>query len=491
MGKYVLTIDQGTTSSRVIIFDERANIICKVLKQFKQIYPFDGAIEHDPELIYEDVVELILDALDKVNIDYSEIVGVGITNQRETTVMWDKRTGKPIYNAIVWQSTQTKDICKEMIDKGYSEIIRKKTGLLINPYFSLSKILWILRNVDGAKELMDEGNLAFGTIDSWLVYKLTGQHITDYTNASRTMLFNIHDLKWDQELLDLFKISPSILPEVRDSNTFVGCIKEERILNKAKLNIQAILGDQQASLLGHSCLHPGKIKITYGTGSFMLLNTGDVPFSSNKGLLTTIAYSVNGVVNYALEGSVFVAGSAFQFIKENLEIINSFDETEFKSNSNGVIFVPALTGLGAPYWNSNLKGAIFGLTRATSKSDIASATVDGVALLNNDVLQTMKDDTGISFKSISVDGGASLNPYLMQKEADFTRDTITTIKTSEATALGVYYLVSLNTGIITSLDDIEKLYKPIKIYNPKMNVKDVEKIKEKWAKAIKAIEVLE
>lgn len=338
---------------------------------------------------------------------------------------------------------------------------------------------------------MDEGNLAFGTIDSWLVYKLTGQHITDYTNASRTMLFNIHDLKWDQELLDLFKISPSILPEVRDSNTFVGCIKEERILNKAKLNIQAILGDQQASLLGHSCLHPGKIKITYGTGSFMLLNTGDVPFSSNKGLLTTIAYSVNGVVNYALEGSVFVAGSAFQFIKENLEIINSFDETEFKSNSNGVIFVPALTGLGAPYWNSNLKGAIFGLTRATSKSDIASATVDGVALLNNDVLQTMKDDTGISFKSISVDGGASLNPYLMQKEADFTRDTITTIKTSEATALGVYYLVSLNTGIITSLDDIEKLYKPIKIYNPKMNVKDVEKIKEKWAKAIKAIEVLE
>ena len=485
--KYVLTIDQGTTSSRVIIFDERGNIICRCIKPFKQIYPFDGAIEHDPMEIYEDVVELILEALNQVNIDLNDIIGVGITNQRETTVLWDKKTGKPIYNAIVWQSNQSKDICEDLKRKGYSDAIHKKTGLLINPYFSASKIKWILDNVSGAKELMNEKRLAFGTIDSWLIYKLTSKHLTDYTNASRTMLFNIHTLKWDKELLDLFEIDESIMPTVVDSNYNVGEIKEERIASKIKLNICSILGDQEASLVGHACFYPGKLKITYGTGSFMLLNTGDIPFESDNGLLTTIAYSINGKVSYALEGSVFVAGSAFQFIRDNLEIVKSLDDEEFtQKSSNGVIFVPALTGLGAPYWNSSSKGAIFGLTRATTKSDIAIATIDGVALLNNDVLQTMKDDTGIQFSTISVDGGASLNPYLMQKESDYTQNKITTISTSEATSLGAYYLVALNNGIIKSLDDIERLYKPIHTYSPKMNKKEVEEIKRKWKKAVYA-----
>ncbi len=482
-----MTIDQGTTSSRVIIFDERGNIICRVLKPFKQIYPFDGAIEHDPMVIYEDVVELMLEALKQVNIDYNDLIGVGITNQRETTVLWDKKTGLPIYNAIVWQSNQSKNICEELINKGYKDFINEKTGLLINPYFSASKIKWILDNVNGAKELMNEGRLMFGTIDSWLIYKLTGKHVTDYTNASRTMLFNIHTLKWDEELLDLFGINNSILPKVVDSNYNVGEIKDSRISDIVKLNICAILGDQQASLVGHACFNPGKLKITYGTGSFMLLNTGDIPFKSKNGLLTTIAYSINGTVSYALEGSVFVAGSAFQFIRDNLEIVKSLDDDEFnQEDSNGVIFVPALTGLGAPYWNSNTKGAIYGLTRATTKKDIAIATIDGVALMNNDVLQTMKDDTGIEFATISVDGGASLNPYLMQRESDYTGNKITTISTSEATSLGVYYLVMLNNGLIKSIEEINNLYKPIRCYSPSMNKNKIEKIKENWKKAVNA-----
>ena len=459
-----MTIDQGTTSSRVIIFDERGNIICRVLKPFKQIYPFDGAIEHDPMVIYEDVFELMLEALKQVNIDYNDLIGVGITNQRETTVLWDKKTGLPIYNAIVWQSNQSKNICEELINKGYKDFINEKTGLLINPYFSASKIKWILDNVKGAKELMNEGRLMFGTIDSWLIYKLTGKHVTDYTNASRTMLFNIHTLKWDEELLDLFGINNSILPKVVDSNYNVGEIKDSRISDIVKLNICAILGDQQASLVGHACFNPGK-----------------------NGLLTTIAYSINGTVSYALEGSVFVAGSAFQFIRDNLEIVKSLDDDEFnQEDSNGVIFVPALTGLGAPYWNSNTKGAIYGLTRATTKKDIAIATIDGVALMNNDVLQTMKDDTGIEFATISVDGGASLNPYLMQRESDYTGNKITTISTSEATSLGVYYLVMLNNGLIKSIEEINNLYKPIRCYSPSMNKNKIEKIKENWKKAVNA-----
>ena len=484
MSKYIMSIDQGTTSSRVIIFDNKGNIICKVQKEFPQIYPFIGAVEHDANRIYEDVVELILRALNKVNIDYKDILGVGITNQRETTVLWDKKTGMPIYNAIVWQSTQSNDICDDLVSKGYSIMIKNKTGLIINPYFSATKIKWILDNVDSAKELMDKNELMFGTIDTWLIYKLTGKHVTDYTNASRTMLYNINELKWDDEILDILSINKSILPKVVDSNADIGKITDPRISKVADLEICAIAGDQQASLVGHTCFNKGSLKITYGTGSFMLLNIGDKPVPSNNGLLTTIGYSINGKIAYALEGSVFVAGSAFQFIRDNLEIVRNLSDEEFESQtSNGVVFVPALTGLGAPYWNSNTKGAIFGLTRATKKSDIAWATIEGVAYLNNDVLKSMLEDTAIDLNGISVDGGASLNKYLMQTQANVMNSSIKTISTSEATSLGIFYLVGLNKGLFKNLDQIYNMYKCINEYKP---IKISEEGYLRFKKAVKA-----
>lgn len=484
MNKYVLTIDQGTTSSRVIIFDERGNIIYKTSKEFKQYYPFDGAVLHDPNTIYEDVVELILKALNEVNIDYSEIIGCGITNQRETTVLWNRLTSEPVYKAIVWQSTQSKDICQELIDNNYSDLIHQKTGLIINPYFSATKIKWILDNVDGVKELMDEGNLMFGTIDTWLIYKLTGKHVTDYTNASRTMLFNINDLCWDKDILDILKINENILPSVIGCNDTIGKITEKRISSILDLELCAVSGDQQASMIGHTCFNEGSVKITYGTGSFMLINVGNKPIFSKNGLLTTIGYKINGEIAYALEGSVFVAGSAFAFIRDNLEIVKSLYDDEFaQMNSNGVVFVPALTGLGAPYWNSSSKGAIFGLTRATKKSDIAWATIEGVAYLNNDVLDVMLRDTHLDLSGISVDGGASLNKYLMQEQANIMQSKIKTISTSEATSLGIFYLVGLNKGLFKNIDEVDKCYKATNEYLPQKYDNDKYL---RWKRAIKA-----
>lgn len=484
MSKYVLAIDQGTTSSRVIIFDQRGNIIYKVSKNFKQYYPFDGAVLHDPLEIYEDVVELILKALNEVNIDYNEIIGCGITNQRETTVLWDKKTGKPIYKAIVWQSTQSKDICNKLISCGYSDVIQEKTGLIINPYFSATKIKWILDNVSGAKELMDEGNLLFGTIDTWLLYKLTGSHVTDYTNASRTMLFNINTLAWDKDILNILGINENILPSVVGCNDTIGKITEKRISNILDLEVCAIAGDQQASLIGHTCFNEGSVKITYGTGSFMLINIGNKPILSKNGLLTTIGYHINGKIAYALEGSVFVAGSAFQFIRDNLEIVKSLENDEFlQLSSNGVVFVPALTGLGAPYWNSNAKGAIFGLTRATTKKDIAWATIEGVAYLNNDVLDVMLKDTKLDLNGISVDGGASLNQHLMQMQSNVMNSKIKTISTSEATSLGIFYLVGLNKGLFKDLDSVDNCYKATKEYLPN-KLDDSNYLR--WKRAVKA-----
>lgn len=487
MSKYVLTIDQGTTSSRVIIFDERGNIVYKILKEFEQLYPLPGYVLHNAEQIYEDIVEMICSALQEVNLEYKDIVGVGITNQRETTVVWDKMTGKPIYPAIVWQSTQTKEICDTLCQQGYDSVIREKTGLLINPYFSASKIKWILDNVEGAKTLAEEKRLLFGTMDSWLIYKLTkGIHVTDYTNASRTMLFNIHTLNWDKELLSIFGIPEAMLPQVVSCNQRIGRIREERIARLCDLEICGIAGDQQASLIGHTCFDMGSVKITYGTGSFMLLNTGNTPFVSRHGLLTTIAYVIDGIPCYALEGSVFVAGSAFAFIRDNLELVRSLSDHEFSSRTaNGVVFVPALTGLGAPYWNAECRGAILGLTRATTKSDIAWATIEGVGFLNKDVLDSMLEDTRIVLKDISVDGGASLNARLMQFQSDSMGSRIKTISTSEATSLGVFYLVGLNQGLFPSLSAVKKLYKTAKIYTPTQDasLKDKEK---QWKRAIKA-----
>ncbi len=488
MSKYILTIDQGTTSSRVIIFDERGNIICKVVKEFEQFYPEAGYVLHDANQIYEDVVELISKALKEVNINYMDILGVGITNQRETSVLWDKKTGRPIYKAIVWQSIQSKSICDKWIKAGYEEKIKEKTGLIINPYFSASKIKWILENVEDALELMEKDELLFGTIDSWLIYKLTGGiHVTDFTNASRTMLFNIHTLTWDDELLELFKIKKSILPKVVSCDSFIGKITEPRISNLCSLDICGIAGDQQASLIGHTCFTEGCVKITYGTGSFMLLNTGEKPYCSTHGLLTTIAYAIDNKICYALEGSVFVAGSAFQFIRDNLDIVRDLSDAEFKQNSsNGVVFVPALTGLGAPYWNAECHGAIFGLTRGTTKQDIAWATIEGVSFLNKDVLSVMLADSPVGLQEISVDGGASLNSKLMQFQSDIMQSKIMTISISEATSLGVFYLVGLNKGLFKNMKEVKKLYKSIHTYVPCEFSKDLEEKQNRWTSAINA-----
>ncbi len=486
MSKYVISIDQGTTSSRVIIFDELGNIICKKQKEFAQIYPYPGAVEHDPMVIYNDVVELIVLALKSVNINYNDIIGAGITNQRETTVIWDKNTGLPIYNAIVWQSNQSEAICEELKEKGYEDMIKERTGLLINPYFSATKIKYILDLVEGSYEKMANGELMFGTIDTWLIYKLTGKHVTDYTNASRTMIFNVNTLKWDEEILDILNINKNILPTVVECNQSIGKINVPEIKKYADIEICAIAGDQQASFIGHTCFNIGSLKITYGTGSFMLLNIGDKPKLSNNGLLTTIGYVINGETKYALEGSVFVAGSAFQFIRDNLEIVKSYSNYEFEpKSSNGVIFIPALTGLGAPYWCPNCKGAILGLTRGTKKSDIAWATVEGVAYLNNDVLDVMLKDTNIKLDGISVDGGASLNANLMQTQSNIMNSRIRTISTSEVTSLGIFYLVGLNKGLFKNLDEISKLYRSINEYNP--DGTDYTLGYEKYKKAIKAV----
>jgi len=488
LGKYIIAFDQGTTSSRVIVFDERANIIYSKSKEFEQFYPKNGYVEHDPLVIYNDCVDLLVSALKDINIDYSEILGLGITNQRETTVLWDKRTGMPVYNAICWQSGQSSSICEDLKNKGYDNLIESKTGLIINPYFSASKIKWILDNVNGVKNLMDEGNLMFGTIDSWLIYKLTGNHYTDITNASRTMLFNIHTLNWDQELLDLFEINKNMLPKVLDCDSSFGFVKEERISKYLNLEICGVAGDQEASLIGHTCFNENELKITYGTGSFMLLNTGIEAKKSNNGLLTTIGYKIKGNLAYALEGSVFIAGAAFKFIRDNLEIVKKLDDIEFSSlTSNGVIFVPALTGLGAPYWQSEARGAFLGLTRASTKSDLAFATILGVAYLNYDVFKIMESDINSNIKSVSADGGASLNKILMQTEANLFKSTINTLSISEATSLGVYYLVGLNKGLFKSLDEIKSHYKLRRTYNPNDIKYEIDY--EKWQRAIKAVEV--
>lgn len=488
MSKYILTIDQGTTSSRVILFDERGNIICKVLKEFEQLYPAEGYVLHDATAIYEDVVELVCHALREVNIEYLDILGVGITNQRETTVIWDKETGEPIYPAIVWQSTQSESICEAWRFAGLEKKVAEKTGLLINPYFSATKIRWILDNVDSAQKLLKEDRLLFGTIDSWLIYKLTkGVHVTDYTNASRTMLFNIHTLSWDEELLSLFKIPKSMLPKVVSCNASIGKIREERIAEICDLEICGVAGDQQSSLIGHTCFTEGTLKITYGTGSFMLLNTGKTPFSSTHGLLTTLAYVIDGRPCYALEGSVFVAGSAFAFIRDNLELVKSLSDTEFTPNPSAeIVFVPALTGLGAPYWNSGCRGAVFGLTRATTKEELAWATVEGVGFLNKDVLCAMLSDTDIELKDVSVDGGASLNAKLMQFQADILQKRIRTISVSEATALGVFYLVGMNKGLFRNMEDVRRLYRVGKTYNPKGDNEALRLKEIKWKKAVRA-----
>ena len=490
--KYLLAIDQGTTSSRAIIFDKKGNKISQAQMEFRQIFPASGWVEHDADEIWHTTYEVIKEAINREEIATEDIAGIGITNQRETTVVWDRKTGEPIYNAIVWQSRQSKEICDELVEKGYKEIIHEKTGLLINPYFSASKIKWILDHVEGARERAKKGELAFGTIDTWLVWKLTeGKvHITDYTNASRTCLFNIHTLTWDDELLELFDVDKSMLPEVKSSSEIYGYATRLKGLGDTLIPIAGIAGDQQASLFGQGCFKEGDLKNTYGTGCFMLMNTGDKPVLSNNGLLTTIAWGLDGKVTYAFEGSVFIAGSSVQWLRDGLRF---FEDARFSEiyatripSCEGVYVVPSFVGLGAPYWDDDARGAIFGITRATSKEHLIRATLEAIAFQSKDVMEAMKRESNIDFTHLAVDGGACANNFLMQFQSDILNCNILRPKNLETTALGAAYLAGLATGVYKDMKEVSKMKEVEKIFVPSRTMKNVKEIFDGWKAAVAA-----
>lgn len=482
--KYILSIDQGTTSTRAILFDKKGRRINSSQREFSQICPKSGWVLHNPLEIMETVYEVIKAVLNDEGITLDDIETIGVTNQRETTVMWDKNTGKPIYNAIVWQSRQSKEICDQLEDK--KDFIYKKTGLLINPYFSASKIKWILDYTNKYEEAKN-GDILFGTIDTWILWNLTGLHYTDHTNASRTMLFNINTLEWDQELLDLFGIPKEILPEVKSSSEVYGNVKLKGLEGTTK--ISSLVGDQQASLFGQCAHSYGDVKNTYGTGCFMLMNTKDKIVYSDSGLLTTIAYSINGKVEYALEGSVFVAGAAVQWLRDGIKIIKDAKKTEVLANSTeneDVYFVPAFVGLGTPYWDDDARGAIFGLTRATTVADLAKATLEAIAFESKDVMEAMVNASSIEINEVAVDGGASANNYLMQFQANLLNKKITRPGCLETTALGAAYLAGLATGYYKDLDEIKKNHQIDKFFLPNKNLDDRYK---KWLKAVEATRI--
>jgi len=488
--KYILAIDQGTTSSRAILFNEHANIVDITQQEFKQHFPKPGWVEHDAEEIWESVKAVVNNLFAKTSAYPAEIAAIGITNQRETTVVWDKKTGKPVYNAIVWQSRQTSGICDKLKKEGHDKIVRKKTGLLIDAYFSGTKVKWILDNVKGAREKAKRGDLLFGTIDTWLVWKLTGgkAHVTDPTNASRTMLYNIHTLKWDDELLKMLTVPASMLPQVKSSSEVYGAT--EKNLFGEEIPISGMAGDQQAALFGQACFHPGMAKNTYGTGCFMLMNTGKKAVASKNGLLTTIAWQVGGKTEYALEGSIFVAGSAVQWLRDGLKFFPdaAMSETSATSinGSDGVYVVPAFVGLGAPYWDSDTRGAIFGLTRGTGKDHIVRATLESVAYQTKDVLTAMEKDSGIRLKDLHVDGGATRNNFLMQFQSDMLAVPVVRPVVTETTALGAAYLAGLSVGFWKDLKDVSKNWKAEQTFKPTMKKPAREKLYEGWKKAVKA-----
>jgi glycerol kinase len=490
MEKYILTIDQGTTSTRTIIFDHKSQIVAMAQQEIKQYYPKPGWVNHDANEIWLSVLATMAKALSEGEIDPASIAAIGITNQRETTVIWDKTTGRPISHAIVWQSRQSSPICDDLKESGYQDLIQQKTGLVIDAYFSGTKIKWLLDNIPGAREKANAGDLAFGTIDSWLVYKLTGGlHVTDYTNASRTMIFNIHDLSWDDELLSILDIPKSMLPEVKSSSEVYGYTVDYHFYGH-QVPISGIAGDQQAALFGQVCFKEGMVKNTYGTGCFMLMNTGDKPIRSEHGLLTTIAWGIDNKITYALEGSVFVSGSAVQWLRDGLNVIGSAKETYDLSvslnDNEGVYIVPAFVGLGTPYWDSQAKGAIFGLTRGTTKAHFARATLESICYQTLDVLTVMKKDSGIDIPLLKADGGASVNPFLMQFQADILDVIVERPKVAETTALGACYLAGLAVNFWSSLTEIETLWKLDQVYKPKMSDKDRQKNIDGWMCAVNA-----
>ncbi len=468
-----MALDQGTTSSRCILFDKDGNIASLVQREFPQIFPSEGWVEHDPMVIWSTQISAATEAVLKIGASWGEIYGIGITNQRETTILWDKHTGEPVYNAIVWQCRRTARICEELKEAGYSHLIKGKTGLLIDPYFSATKIKWILDNVEGAREKAERGDLCFGTIDTWLIWKLTAGkvHATDYTNASRTMLYNIKELDWDEELLRIFDIPRAILPEVRPSSSLFG-VTDKGILGY-ELPIGGVAGDQQAALFGQCCFGKGDIKNTYGTGAFMLMNTGDVPYITDDGLLTTIAWGVGDKVIYALEGSVFTCGAAIQWLRDGMKLIESAQDSEYYArkvpDSGGVMVVPAFQGLGAPWWDPYARGIIIGITRATNKYHIIRATLESLAYQTTDVINLMEESTGIKITSLKVDGGASANNLLMSFQSDILGIPIIRPSCIETTALGAAYLCGLTLGVYKSMEDIAMGKRIDSIINPEMD----------------------
>lgn len=489
MKQYILSLDQGTTSSRALIFDEQGNIRSSAQKEFKQIFPKAGWVEHDPNEIWSSQVAVAAEAISSFGINGKMVAGIGITNQRETTIVWDKKTGEPVYNAIVWQDRRTSEYCDELKDQGHADMIRNKTGLVVDAYFSGTKIKWILDNVEGARARAEKGELAFGTVDSWLVWKLTKgrTHITDITNASRTMLFNIHNTDWDEELLELMNIPKAMLPEVKASSEVYDHTNTTFFAHKVP--IAGIAGDQQAAMFGQMCIEEGMVKNTYGTGCFILINTGEKPFISRNQLLTTVAWKIGDKVTYALEGSIFIGGAVVQWLRDGLRIINTSSDVESLAKTvedNGdVFFVPAFTGLGAPHWDQYARGTLTGITRGTNRGHIARAALEGIAFQTYDVLEAMRKDTQMDYTEIRVDGGASNNNLLMQFQSDILNAPVARPEITETTALGAAYLAGLATGYWKSIDEIKKQWKINKRFEPGMEPAKAESEVKKWKDAVK------
>ena len=483
--KYILSIDQGTTSSRAILFDQNGQPVHVAQREVKCLFPNSGWVEADALSIWVSVMDVINEVLIKANLTIDDVTCVGLTNQRETTVVWSKKTGLPVYNAIVWQSRQSAAICDALSDK--KELIHQKTGLLINPYFSASKVRFILDHIEDGQQRAESGELLFGTIDSWIIYKMTmgKTHATDVTNASRTLLFNINEMKWDDELCSLFNIPKQMLPQVRPSAFDYG----ELSFLKSNVHITGVIGDQQAALFGQTCFESGESKNTYGTGCFLLVNTGDKPVFSKNGLLTTVAWQIGNEVIYALEGSVFIGGAVVQWLRDEMRLIHHSGDSEkvaLESPSGEIYIVPAFTGLGTPYWDDDARGAVFGLTRSTNKSQFVRAALEAIAYQCKDVVEVMQKETGQVIKNLKVDGGATKNTYLVQFQSDILHTVIKLPKCLETTALGAAYMAGLQCGLYPNLESIRKIHEYQAIYNPKMNRQEINRLYKGWKKAIKA-----
>ncbi|MCI7541520.1 MAG: glycerol kinase GlpK [Subdoligranulum sp.] len=491
MAKFVMALDAGTTSNRCILFNEKGEMCSVAQKEFTQYFPKPGWVEHDATEIWLTQYAVAAEALSKAGATAADIAAIGITNQRETTIVWDKNTGEPVYHAIVWQDRRTAEYCDSLVAKGLKESFRAKTGLVIDPYFSGTKIRWILENVEGARERAEKGELLFGTVETWLIWKLTGGkvHVTDYSNASRTMLYNIIDLKWDEEILKELNIPACMLPEVRPSSCVYGETTED--LFGGSIPISGAAGDQQSALFGQTCFNPGEAKNTYGTGCFMLMNTGEKPVFSKNGLVTTIAWGLDGKVEYALEGSIFVAGSAIQWLRDQLRLVDSAPDSEYFAkkvkDTNGCYVVPAFTGLGAPHWDPYARGAILGLTRGVNKYHVIRATLDSLCYQVNDVLQAMKADSGIELAALKVDGGASANDLLMQIQSDIIQAPVHRPVCVETTAMGAAYLAGLAVGYWTSKEDVIRNWSIDKVFNPEISEEDRNKRVAGWNKAVRCV----